>query len=249
MRIRKLAISGLILTLLATVAGADSPADAITKAAASIGDHPGASPSPGPASPAPGAGPSPGPWKLAVNGPRSWVEYQCRDNMFAFFQCQAAGLPAKYQDVAEITPAMLEDLIKTGALKMPPEHPGDGPGSLDRYIKNPDRFGTMIKCKVHGVFEDLRDSFSREVSDNAAIVWSDLGSIAVALHKHDLEEPPFKGGSLQVLKPKYLQFLHERDPWGHDYIVDTTKGTITTLGKDGKPGGTGDDADLLIRYR
>ncbi|MES2445503.1 MAG: type II secretion system major pseudopilin GspG [Pseudomonadota bacterium] len=37
-----------------------------------------------------------------------------------------------------------------------------------------------------------------------------------------------------------------KDPWGRDYVytVDGTGFTITSLGKDGKPGGEGVDADI-----
>jgi general secretion pathway protein G len=37
-----------------------------------------------------------------------------------------------------------------------------------------------------------------------------------------------------------------KDPWGRDYIYTVEGGsfTITSLGKDGKPGGEGVDADI-----
>ncbi len=39
------------------------------------------------------------------------------------------------------------------------------------------------------------------------------------------------------------------DPWGHPYVYTADGGgfTITSLGKDGKPGGTGVDADITSK--
>jgi general secretion pathway protein G len=43
----------------------------------------------------------------------------------------------------------------------------------------------------------------------------------------------------------YVQ-TEPKDPWGHDYVYTVADGsfTITSLGKDGKPGGEGVDADI-----
>lgn len=65
--------------------------------------------------------------------------------------------------------------------------------------------------------------------------------------KKHRQAPP----NLAVL-PEWEGFNTTCDGWGHDiqYSVDK-EGivTLTSFGADGKPGGTGQDADIVMRYR
>lgn len=46
----------------------------------------------------------------------------------------------------------------------------------------------------------------------------------------------------------YLKKALPPDPWGHAYLYSSDTGyRVATLGKDGKPGGNGADADLEVR--
>ena len=61
--------------------------------------------------------------------------------------------------------------------------------------------------------------------------------------EHDGELPP----DLQTLCPRYLDIEGPPlDPWGRQYQYEIVEGEpkILTLGRDGRPGGTGQDTDL-----
>ena len=81
-------------------------------------------------------------------------------------------------------------------------------------------------------------------------------SSALAMYRLDNGEYPSPDQGLKALAvqptpapPAWHAYVQEdpKDPWGHDYLytIDGSGGfTITSLGKDGKPGGEGVNADI-----
>ncbi|MEZ0242253.1 MAG: type II secretion system major pseudopilin GspG [Sphingomonas sp.] len=78
---------------------------------------------------------------------------------------------------------------------------------------------------------------------------------ALATYRLDNGDYPTADQGLKALAvapspapPAWRPYLQEepKDPWGHDYVyaVQGYTYTITSLGKDGKPGGEGIDADI-----
>ena len=79
---------------------------------------------------------------------------------------------------------------------------------------------------------------------------------ALAIYRLDNGDYPTADQGLKALAvkpnpapPAWRPYVQEepKDPWGRDYIytVSGTSFTITSLGKDGKPGGEGVDADIV----
>ena len=79
---------------------------------------------------------------------------------------------------------------------------------------------------------------------------------ALAMYRLDNGDYPTTDQGLKALAvapspapPAWRPYVQEepKDPWGHDYLYTVEGGsfTITSLGKDGKPGGEGIDADLV----
>jgi general secretion pathway protein G len=80
-------------------------------------------------------------------------------------------------------------------------------------------------------------------------------SSALAMYRLDNGDYPTAAQGLKALAvqptptpPAWRAYVQEdpKDPWGRDYVytVDGGSFTITSLGKDGKPGGEGVDADI-----
>lgn len=78
---------------------------------------------------------------------------------------------------------------------------------------------------------------------------------ALAMYRLDNGDYPTASQGLKALAvapspapPAWHPYVQEepKDPWGHDYVYTVENGsfTITSLGKDGKPGGEGVDADI-----
>ena len=78
---------------------------------------------------------------------------------------------------------------------------------------------------------------------------------ALAIYRLDNGDYPTAEQGLKALAvqpspppPAWRPYVQEepKDPWGRDYVyaVSGTSFTITSLGKDGKPGGEGVDADI-----
>lgn len=78
---------------------------------------------------------------------------------------------------------------------------------------------------------------------------------ALATYRLDNGDYPTAAQGLKALAvaptptpPAWRPYLQEepKDPWGNDYVytVDGYAYTVTSLGKDGKPGGEGIDADI-----
>jgi hypothetical protein len=57
------------------------------------------------------------------------------------------------------------------------------------------------------------------------------------------EATAFRGNDLHPLVGKYLQIIPS-DGWGKKYLFDRQLGLLASFGKDGKPGGIGDDQDV-----
>ncbi|MCW3847449.1 type II secretion system major pseudopilin GspG [Sphingomonas sp. LB-2] len=79
---------------------------------------------------------------------------------------------------------------------------------------------------------------------------------ALAMYRLDNGDYPTADQGLKALAvqpspppPAWHAYVQEepKDPWGRDYVYAVEGGafTITSLGKDGKPGGEGVDADLV----
>ena len=79
---------------------------------------------------------------------------------------------------------------------------------------------------------------------------------ALAIYRLDNGDYPTADQGLKALAvkptpapPAWRPYVQEepKDPWGHDYVyaVEGYTYTITSLGKDGKPGGEGVDADIV----
>jgi general secretion pathway protein G len=80
-------------------------------------------------------------------------------------------------------------------------------------------------------------------------------SSALAMYRLDNGDYPTTEQGLKALAvqpspapPAWRQYVPEppKDPWGRDYVYRNENGgfTIVSLGKDGKPGGEGVDADI-----
>ena len=75
--------------------------------------------------------------------------------------------------------------------------------------------------------------------------------LIAALDNYALQHVGLYPDSLQALiEPDSLGHRHlnltrgPRDPWKREYIYTRDPVNVATLGADGKPGGTGDDADI-----
>lgn len=80
-------------------------------------------------------------------------------------------------------------------------------------------------------------------------VQDDLDNLRYQVTLYDAQNKALTGSSWQPLIDKGMLKEIPLDPWGRPYILDTTAATITTLGADGKPGGTGEDADSFLAFR
>lgn len=78
---------------------------------------------------------------------------------------------------------------------------------------------------------------------------------ALAMYRLDNGDYPTTDQGLKALAvqptpapPAWRSYVQEmpKDPWGNDFVYTNDGGTftITSLGKDGKPGGEGTDADI-----
>ena len=89
---------------------------------------------------------------------------------------------------------------------------------------------------------------------------TDLKTIsgALAMYRLDNGDYPSTQQGLKALAerptdapPAWRSYVQEapKDPWGRDYVYANDGGvfTITSLGRDGKPGGEGVDADIVQR--
>jgi general secretion pathway protein G len=82
---------------------------------------------------------------------------------------------------------------------------------------------------------------------------TDISTISGALAMYRLDNGGFPTAEqgLKVLSAQPNPYLQQepKDPWGHDYVYTVGGGTftITSLGKDGKPGGEGVDADITSK--
>jgi general secretion pathway protein G len=49
-------------------------------------------------------------------------------------------------------------------------------------------------------------------------------------------------------RPSPLLTGDPRDPWGHEFVYEVVDESprVTCLGRDGQPGGAGEDADIVI---
>ncbi len=61
-------------------------------------------------------------------------------------------------------------------------------------------------------------------------------------------EVPFQKTSLSSLESRYLPVL-PKDWWGKPYLFDPELGILLFLGRDRKPGGLGEDQDLMVSVR
>jgi general secretion pathway protein G len=104
----------------------------------------------------------------------------------------------------------------------------------------------------------LSGILNRPDQARATTAKTDIASIssALKLYRMDNGDYPTAEQGLKALvvapSPTPPGWLHPyveqdpKDPWGRDYVytVDGGSFTITSLGKDGKPGGEGVDADI-----
>ena len=92
-----------------------------------------------------------------------------------------------------------------------------------------------------------------------ATLQMDSTQAALALFKDDVGRLPTDSEGLTVLinnpglegwTGPYLKSIKAtKDPWGHAiayHITGTDEATLTCLGADGKPGGTGADQDIVL---
>ena len=69
-----------------------------------------------------------------------------------------------------------------------------------------------------------------------------------AISLHDAQNRPLTGTSLRPLLGRYLQEL-PNDPWGNEFLLDSSVGLLATYGADALPGGKGSDEDAILRYK
>jgi general secretion pathway protein G len=113
-------------------------------------------------------------------------------------------------------------------------------GLLVGYV-GPRLFGQVAKSEREAARTQL-DAFAKALTayrlDLGAFPAPELG--LAALTTAPLNEPRWRG--------PYLQKAPPADPWGRPYVyeVQGADATIKSWGKDGKPGGAADDADLSV---
>lgn len=95
---------------------------------------------------------------------------------------------------------------------------------------------------------------------NQSIAALDLARIREALHAYAFDRGRYPAvlEELLVADPREIGYLNNRrrippDPWRRPYRYspgpDGTRFVLSCLGRDGKPGGTGEDQDLWIDSR
>ena len=75
-----------------------------------------------------------------------------------------------------------------------------------------------------------------------------LDSVRQALTRHDSENKPLLGTSLDKLRNRYIENI-PMDAWGNDILVDTSVGILISYGADAIAGGKGCDEDVYYRYK
>ncbi|HLS87419.1 MAG TPA: type II secretion system major pseudopilin GspG [Burkholderiales bacterium] len=105
--------------------------------------------------------------------------------------------------------------------------------------------------------------FSQVGKSEVQVAKAQLDALEKALEQYrlDMRRLPTADEGLQalVVKPAaagewrgpYLKKAVPLDPWGKSYVYkvpgDTGEYTILSYGRDGKPGGEGEDADIVLR--
>jgi general secretion pathway protein G len=103
----------------------------------------------------------------------------------------------------------------------------------------------------------LSGILNRPDQARAATAKTDISTLSTALATYRIDNgdyPTAEQGLTALVKAPagatvwngpYVQ-EPPKDPWGHDYVYTVADGryTLTSLGKDGKPGGDGVDADI-----
>ncbi|MBI3892635.1 MAG: type II secretion system protein GspG [Candidatus Wallbacteria bacterium] len=76
----------------------------------------------------------------------------------------------------------------------------------------------------------------------------DLDTLAMAARLYESRFKALRGNDLKQLLGTVMQDIPQ-DPWGFPYHLDSVRGTMSSLGADGLPGGTDQDADIEYRFR
>ena len=91
-------------------------------------------------------------------------------------------------------------------------------------------------------------------ASKADIVAADLSSLemTVRFYAAELREAPQTWSDLVDSEPPYIDRI-PADPWGNEYYLesyaDSKQVTLGCYGRDGEPGGTGEDADTEVVVR
>jgi general secretion pathway protein G len=117
-------------------------------------------------------------------------------------------------------------------------------GLLAAYVGP--RYFAQIGKSERGVAKAQLEGFAKALDsyrlDNGHYPSSEQGLAALFVRPND--EPKWAG--------PYLQRAVPQDPWGHAYVYrspgqDGTDFDLLSLGKDGQPGGDGENADISYR--
>ena len=115
-----------------------------------------------------------------------------------------------------------------------------------QYYKNLAVFAVFAVfgiCVLYSLFAENQYEYS-----GATISYQDIGVLRSAINLHDQHNRPLTGTSPLPLVGRYLQELF-KDPWGNDYLLDTSVGFISSYGMDQKPGGADEARDRVAYYK
>ena len=87
---------------------------------------------------------------------------------------------------------------------------------------------------------------SRDARAIAAFVKAESTEHGVWFVKDQAAWSPFMPGVMSSY-PRLVQ-RYASDQWGRRYLVNPKLRAVASWGRDGKPGGTGEDADIVVYY-
>ena len=146
--------------------------------------------------------------------------------------------------------ASLQDLVPDFLDQVPVESPLSTPYE---YAGRDGHFVLRLELPGIGEIRNEDGAFTKlprgVITDREAarLTRQQLLEVALALESYrvDYNEYP---ANIEDLFPVYRRFSITTDPYGHRYVLDSTSDTyvLTTLGRDGQPGGSDFDTDTIV---
>ncbi len=101
--------------------------------------------------------------------------------------------------------------------------------------------GVAVVCAIFWEPSTRHQSRSQRIR-----AWIDLESLRRGVDMYEVREgKKIPDYGLSVLEGAYLREL-PKDPWGNAYLYDAHLRLLASFGKDGQPGGTGPNQDLVV---